>query len=201
MSVISHDSKFIFISNARTGSTSMMDMLDKATASHKRHYLGLGALPFEYHMSLEDSIKNHPEAADYFKCCFVRNPWSRFLSSFREFSNYWHAPWNEDITRFREFEDFCLSFPSLNIRNDIHFIPLTNQIYIDGNVSMDFIGRFENYKEEVYRLFSLLRLPEPNLEHYRATTGDHYRSVYTDKSRKVIEDYYADDIKNFNYSF
>lgn len=179
----------------------MMDMLDKATQGHNRHYEGLGALPFEYHMGIQKTIELHPESKDYFKFCFCRNPWSRFLSSYREFRNHWHLPWSADVFRFDSFDLFCHAYKDLKIQEDIHFLPITDQISIDGRISMDYIARFEDYENEVKSTFEMINLPCPQLMHYRSTQGASYREMFDDETRKVVASFYEADIDNFKYTF
>ena len=86
--VVSDENRFAFVCIAKAASTSI------------RRRFGFTATPENpdppphiYHMFLKDIIKQKPEAKDYFKFCFVRNPYDRLYSTYADFKyslgHYW----------------------------------------------------------------------------------------------------------------
>jgi hypothetical protein len=193
----------VFTANARTGSTSMLVALDAATGGgldsiHRR----LSALPFEYHMGIEDILREHPTSKDYFKFCFVRNPWARFLSAYEEFRDPGHHGWSKELLAYDTFEDFCLGFNDTEIKDEIHFVPLSKQVCINGELVMDYVARFENYEQEFRKIFNLTHLNLGAIPHERkAINEQNYTQEYTNKTRQLIGDFYKSDLEMFGYKW
>lgn len=71
----------------------------------------------------------------------------------------------------------------------------------DGNLCMDFIGKFENLYEDIQAIEKVI---ENNLiiPHIRKTDHDLYQSYYKDQeSKDIVADWHKKDIENFGYSF
>jgi hypothetical protein len=203
MPFINHSKSFIFIANARCGSTSMYSYLKDASLGES--YLwpeGISAKPDMYHMGIEKTLDTYPECKHYYKFAFVRNPWSRMLSSWKEFRNNGHSEWNCDISSYKDFNDFCANFHKSQLANDIHFIPVLDQLCIDGKISVDYVGKFENIEKDFNKVVSKFYSPkEHRLKILRQTLETSYREVYTKQSIDVVHEYYKKDIDFFGYKF
>ena len=71
--------------------------------------------------------------------------------------------------------------------------------WIDG-VKIDYVGRVENYLEDVQAIFQKLGLPIPLQENKENTTAyDSYESSYCTESKQIVEHYYAEDFQTFGY--
>ena len=70
----------------------------------------------------------------------------------------------------------------------------------DGRIHADFIGRFEALGEDFRRLAARLGI-EASLPHLNSSQRGDYREFYDDSTRRLIADYYAEEIKQFNYEF
>ena len=215
MPFINKTKKFIFVGNARCGSTSMYKKLaelfdkDEIIWETGRKDIknpddwkyGIVALPWLYHMGIEETLGRYPFAKDYFKFCFVRNPWSRVLSFYREFKKPRHQSWSHPILRYRSFEEFCIDFNNCPLKNDIHFVSNYRQATINEKIHMDFIGRFENIEEDFSKVISNFTENAKLDVHERNTGTSNYRDHYNNQTRKIIEEFYKEDVENFGYEF
>ena len=211
MPFINHSKKFIFVANARCASTSMYLELENQSQfdnytwpgdpEGNPNYQRLGALPYLYHMSISDVTKTYPEYKNYFKFAFIRNPWCRFVSAYHEFQKPGHEVWAEELGKFLSFRDFCFAFTDTSLASDIHFLPLSNQITVDGEIALDFVGRFENLNEDYAHLANLFNFMPSLSFHERSTNTYKYRDYYDRDTEKIIYNYYESDIELFKYSF
>ena len=56
----------------------------------------------------------------------------------------------------------------------------------EGNLAVEFVGRFENLREHFRRVCEILRV-SPELPHLNRTRHGHYRDYYDQESRAIIE--------------
>lgn len=203
MPFINNTHKFIFIGNARCGSTTMYTKLGSIFADDDIVWEnGRDAKPWLYHMSIKDTVDRYPFAKEYKKFCFVRNPWSRFLSAYREFIKPLHHEWSSSILKYKTFDDFCSGFTNDSISNDIHFKPLYNQMTINGQRCIDYVGRFENMNEDFTKILYEITGNNYTLDiHLNHTASSDYAIHYCNKSREMIEDFYSADILLLDYRF
>lgn len=143
----------------------------------------------------------------YFKFAFVRNPWDRLVSSFYFLKS---GGLNEMDRRFAEkhlaqyenFEDFVVNGLALDeIRGWVHFRAQSDWICDDdGRVMVDFVGRFENLREDFVHVARKLgkdsSLPMHNTSNHRI-----YTECFTQASREVTARVYGKDIEIFGYQF
>ena len=71
----------------------------------------------------------------------------------------------------------------------------------DGNVILDYIGRFEDFKGSWKKISKKIGFKKP-LPHVKATKKrQHYSKYYTDELRDIVADRFANDIEYFGYKF
>jgi len=71
----------------------------------------------------------------------------------------------------------------------------------DGNIGVDFIGRFENLQEDYNKVMTTIGLPERTLKHINKYERNDYRKYYSDKDIEKVFQLYKRDIEYFNYTF
>ena len=72
----------------------------------------------------------------------------------------------------------------------------------EGNVLMDFVGRFEKLQEDFDYVCDQIKIPKQELPHHVKTEDRlHYTEYYNQETQQIIADNYANDIKYFNYEF
>lgn len=124
----------------------------------------------------------------YYKFAFERNPWDRQVS------------WYHYKTRNRSPRPTFEAFNSEEKRARV----LNWDLYaIDGEVVLDFIGRYETLEADFGAVLSRVglegrvALPKVNVTKSR----DGYRKYYDDRSRDMIAAWYAPEIRHFGYTF
>lgn len=159
-------------------------------------------------------LHRYPEARDYFKFTFVRNPWSRAASCYLEKIKNEHPIKHARVLHNRRglsagmsFESFAEWLNSADGADDVadrHWMSQHSILALDqpGVISYDFIGRFESLEQDYQRLRELSHLALPHLSHRLKTQApDEYRTLYTDRSIDLIAMRYARDIQLFRYNF
>lgn len=138
------------------------------------------------------------EWKEYWKFCFVRNPWDRVVSEYH---------WANANARGVSFDEFVerLADPDRKDPYQVRPVPAdTWSMYtIDDAVVADYIGRFENLAGDMESICARLGLPFdtarfPKLKNGRRNT---YRSWYCDRSRQLIADRYRPEVTRFGYLF
>ena len=136
----------------------------------------------------------------YFKFGFVRNPWERMFSQYH-YSVKWLKQ-RKRASQWKDFEDFIFSLedPSKSSYSKTRW---TQAYFVEG---ADFIGRFENLKED-YHAMKEIHPPFKKARKWlsRRNTGrkpkGSYLSAYSDAAKKEVARYYEEDIDLFKYTF
>ncbi|KPL55832.1 hypothetical protein ABB55_11425 [Prosthecomicrobium hirschii] len=81
-------------------------------------------------------------------------------------------------------------------RNQIDYLSDRN-----GNVMVDFIGRFESLSEDISKVSQRVLGRSVEFPHLNASGRSDYRSYYTDELADLVARRYARDIQTFGYSF
>jgi hypothetical protein len=71
----------------------------------------------------------------------------------------------------------------------------------NGNLLVDFIGRFESVEDDFRRMSERAKLPEIQLQKINVTSHRDYRKYYTPASREIVEQRYKRDLEYFGYEF
>ena len=167
------------------------------------------------HQTIEHYKRNIPDAvlAEYFKFCFIRNPWDRIFSAYNylsrgginEIDNAWAQ---HNIAKYKTFQDFVEHWLTHeNIQSINHFRPQHKYI-VDGetnNIAVDFFGMFEHLADD-FRLVSSRLYPgkQVSLNHRNRTAPNNvadFREAYTENMRAIVAEIYSEDISLFGYTF
>ncbi|MBE9537824.1 MAG: sulfotransferase family 2 domain-containing protein [Proteobacteria bacterium] len=145
---------------------------------------------------------------NYFKFTFVRNPWDRAVSAYTYLRKGGSPASNEDqhwakfVNSFKSFDDFvCRWMSDENINRNALFTPQRTFLKdIFGQVTMDYIGRFESLEQDFNSIAEKLGI-SAQLPHLNQSRVESYQSFYSAESQAIIERLYADDIAEFSYVF
>jgi len=141
-------------------------------------------------------ISRH-QYSTYYKCTFVRNSWARV------FSWYKNVMRDEDKKRKIKVPDDC-SFRDY-LMNCSHHWALMSQLFwitdINGNIPMDFIGRFENLTKDFAHVCDKLGIEDTSLPHLIRGDSGNYIQFYDDETRKIVAERYAPEIAYFKFQF
>lgn len=166
-------------------------------------------LPGHIQVSTYQLVFPRPVFESYYKFTFVRNPWDRLVSAFL-FMKVGGAHrkdklWAEtNLSQFSTFEEFVKQgLKQETVQTWPHFRPQVKFLKgQNGKIELDFIGRFENIREDFEIVRNKLRINRELLYINKTTIKkDHYRTYYTDELKQIAADIYADDIRSFDYEF
>lgn len=148
---------------------------------------------------------------DYFKFTFVRNPWDRIASCYR---NKIQKRWKNNPSPSLKQKGLYFENNNLTLKEflillekkdnrfyNIHWAPQTSLVDMD---KMDFIGRFENLEEDWKHVCKKIGIDQLKLPHKLQTKPKNksYRDYYLDQeSIDIVSRIYKKEIELFNYKF
>ena len=198
---ISHSHNFIYFEVPKTGSASLLDIFAE--------YASITRLEGRY------EFLDYP---DYVKCAFVRNPWDRILSCYlnkiKKDENFENENFVNGVMRkFKKYNVFYAGMPFNefltaveNIPDEIadgHFASQYRRLVMDGKIVINYLGRFENYKQEATRFLRMVGINN-EIKFRRINRSRNrklYQEYYDDETRKIVEKRYGEDIEYFGYKF
>lgn len=149
-----------------------------------------------------------------FTFCFVRDPWDRMVSNYF----YSHKMYNllekntdtsihqlrvnivEKTNSFEEYVYWIYKYRE-NTLNQLHFIPQSEFIQ-PIRKHIDFIGRYENLNKNIKKLSKVLKIPIVlSIVNNSKERKKDYISYYNKETKRMVEEMYKADIKNFKYKF
>jgi len=183
---------FIFIHIPKTGGTSINRAFEfpKAdpTLKIKKHY---------YLADIKKRIA--PQIWEQsFKFCFVRNPWDRLYSHYR-------YRVRRKLIKADHFYDSFKAWLTYHLQenpNKGNLCPQIEWIRDDqGQIDMDFIGRFERLEEDFQKICSInnLQLELPHM--LKSNPETDYRQAYDEEMTELVAEYSKEEIRYFDYSF
>ena len=162
-----------------------------------------------------DGFVSADEFARLFKFSFVRNPYERIVSEYL-YRNYF---------AHRSFRDFVLhKLPQPGWGDDYrHVMPQYDMLHDgEGRLLVDFVGRFENLRQDFAEVCARLGITDAELPHrnpsnkrsrtlkrrvrnfvFRNGEGDkrRYTEFYDDETREAVSRFYRKDLEAFGYDF
>jgi len=142
-------------------------------------------------------IVSNEQYRDYYKFTFVRNPWSRAFSWYKNVMRDELHQKSHGVSNDISFSDFLKLF--------VGKLALRPQTYwlkdFKGNVPFDYIGRFEKLNEDFMHVCASLGLADVELPHALQGGGDDYQEHYDKKSIQIISEVYKEEISLFGYKF
>jgi hypothetical protein len=193
--MVNNEYKFVFIHIPKCAGISIESRLPKGL--YQNHHLGLN----EY-INLSGS-----HLMDYFKFCFVRNPWDRLVSLYffwknqtpsSEFYQWDHAQCDFINNNRLSFSDFLheVSSGSQVFCSREHLRPY--KYYIN---QLDFIGKFEKIQTDFDKVCDLIGIEKQILPHKNKSNHKHYSEYYNNKTINLVANMYKEDIDRLNYDF
>jgi hypothetical protein len=203
--MICHKHKFIFVHINKTAGTSLEWVLMKHSNNRRvgKRKPGISLIgrtkhrPVSEYKIIADKIYGFK---NYFKFTLVRNPWQRLLS------NYFFRKYKKGDTDIQKLS-FTEWVKNSNKRGYLFENCLSRYAQLDwitdenGEVCVDFIGRFENLQEDFNTICDKIGIPRNELPHKNATKHKHYTEYYDDESIFIVAEKYAKDIEYFGYKF
>ena len=196
--IISHKTKSIFVHIQKTAGTSIEEAMrkdDPAIAgnahSGRRHL-----------KAREIQALVRPEIwAGYYKFAFVRNPWDRLVSWYcmcvqSKAPNRFARYVIDNAPTFRDFiTKTTTGMGEKTTHDQLDFLTDAN-----GNLIVDFVGRYESLADDYARVKERLHLTH-DLARANESAHTDYRDYYTAETRDIVARRFARDIRHFGYEF
>jgi hypothetical protein len=160
-------------------------------------------------MSYEILVSNGYISSDFdrrsFKFCFVRNPWDRLVSLYFYLKKIGFIHKNKKFRTFLyEIEDDALPRIGLFHTKSRVLSQCNRQLDwitdANGRIFVDFIGKYESIDSDFRTLCDKLEIHR-DLPRRNITPHSHYSEYYDQKTRRIVEKVYAQDIEYFGYRF
>jgi len=229
-----HNIKTIFVRVPKTATTSICEKLYTADSFAKYFVRGgsgsnVSTHEVEKHESIRQIRDNTPEDQfkDYFKVGFVRNPWDWLVSYHSYYNTYGSSTkkvlkegtYQQVSNRFAglSFEDFLFKVEEELEEYKINKnSPQSSQVYYphqpqhsylidNGEIIVDFVGRYENLQETWGLLRERLnidtRYRDMELPKLNVSKRGEYKTYYKDKDIERVYNLYKKDIDLFDYKF
>lgn len=182
--VVSRERKFIYMKAPRTSGTSILRRVLQTQVPGLIHHKDAPEPFAEWRSRIDDE-----QLAEYYIFSFVRNPWDRFVS----IACYFKLP----------IERLALEFDRLRQDEPLrsHSLPQYGYSHCHGIRFADSIGRFENLQSDFNRICKRIGLKPSSLPHVNRTTHEHYSRYYDLRTKEVVTNLYAQDIRTFAYQF
>lgn len=193
---------------------------DKVVDSDGNPYLTVERKELFKHIKSKELAKYK----DYFKFCFVRNPWDRLVSCysdkikkdnsfndrhfvngvFRKFLEYNDNLFKDDKFKagmsFEEFVNCIIDIPDADA--DGHFISQHMFITdVNGKQLVDFIGKLESLDNDFAYVREKLGIHDITFPHRLKSNRESYKVYYTKQLRDMVGQRYSKDIEMFGYEF
>lgn len=157
-------------------------------------------------------IRDFRDVKNAFKFAFVRNPWDRFVSAAFHMPNVIGTEHNRDgfelfVKRcskidFGAWEKNAMQAYPNGADWPIHHHFLPQWFFLltpEGEIGVDFVGRFENLQADWQYVCSQIGVPPPQLTHWRKGSHLYYKYYYTPETWDIVGKIYQRDIDLFNY--
>lgn len=175
--------KFIFIAIPKTSTTFIQNHLEKfGTRSQLVWYKNHAIIPW-IKKDLGETRWNN-----YFKFTFVRNPWDRSVSLYH---------WKPQAKKYKNFQEWNLKTTHDNMYHKFIFDE-------KDKICVDFIGYFENLKNDFTKICKKIGIPEPKNFNKVNTQNrpQNYKKFYTNKKQiQRVRDLYTKTIDLLGYKF
>lgn len=109
----------------------------------------------------------------------------------------------DNSSTFEEFIKNCTG--EIEVKPGVFYSFAYNQLdYVsdgDGNVLVDFIGRFESFRTDLLEVSNRLGIDLKSVPHDNRSPHRHYSSYYTPETRMIVGERFKRDIEYFGYEF
>lgn len=172
----------------------------------------LGEYDYRRMLFAQKFLYSEEEFNSMFKFVIVRNPYSRAVSCWKYLTGV-GGPLGKlakpkKILMKYSFQRFLEELPNLwETKWDRHFATHTAPMWGDitgeqGELLVDKIYRLENVGEAIQDINQRLGLNIDSYKHInKYTSGKPYHKYYNKTTRRLVEEYYKDDVEQLGYKF
>ena len=131
---------------------------------------------------------------DYYKFCFVRNPFERMLSGY-----FWSKKNREQrgAAPIAPFNEWIYTLSKNKIST-------WSRYSLKNKIAVDFIGKYENIETDIAHICKQINIPALKLQKAKAnirTDRRHYSQIINSNSRKYIEKVCQKEMQAFGYAW
>lgn len=130
----------------------------------------------------------------FFKFTFVRNTWDWQVSLYF-FMKQTPFHFQHDLIAPMTFDEYIVWRVSEDRKLQKEFVVNEN-----GQQIVDFIGRYERLSEDFQHICDVLGL-HATLPHLNKSSRRDYRTYYNEKTRRLVEENFKEDIDFFGFTF
>lgn len=207
--MINHHRGFIFVHIPKCGGTSIETVFNCWGNGYTEQYYHVGNASSDQHKTIFEILDAYPDCDNYFKFCFVRNPWAKFVSEYEYMLHETRIakcpPGNPKryLPLSTSFDDFCLNTNLLYKYSYTYHEKNQHEFIFDsvGNCSVDFIGKLENFQQDFDKICESININKTELPHEYKHHKRHYTEYYNDETRDFVARRFAKDIEYFGYEF
>tara|TARA_B100000886_G_C20305638_1_gene441607 strand:+ start:111 stop:701 length:591 start_codon:yes stop_codon:yes gene_type:complete len=192
------DENILFLHIPRSGGSIIENKL-KETYTMKFYGSDTSGLSLQ-HYTANELIKKNVDIDKMFSFTFVRNPFDKILSTYLNWSIDHTKSFDDYIDMVKNVVENKLYYKisAINTNDLSHFKP---QVELLENLKSDFVGKFENYENDIKILSKmhpkLTCLNEINIKKREVD----YKQHYSERNRNIIEELYKNDLIKFKYTF
>ncbi|MBY5956614.1 sulfotransferase family protein [Membranicola marinus] len=143
---------------------------------------------------------------DYYKFIIVRNPYDRAFSDYKyiSFMHNLYGSFNDFIQGTGPYQKVMNSKKNIIYRGD-HLYPQSTFFFLDNkHIAYNQVIKFENIREGLQNVINDLNLPSKFFDtriNKSLKIFDHYSLFYNRERKKLINNYYENDLQLLNYEF
>tara|TARA_R110002096_G_scaffold199271_21_gene383154 strand:+ start:979 stop:1605 length:627 start_codon:yes stop_codon:yes gene_type:complete len=206
--MISHQHRCIFIHIPKTAGTSIekklghFETLEAGVQDHRTiRQIQPEPQPFwkECFAKSDAQSVTARQFRSYYKFTFVRNPWARAFSWYRNVMDDPRHRAKHQVPDDCSFGDFLKHHSDQwAMRPQLHWLEAK-----DGTMPLDFVGRFESLNQDFETVAKRLGLKDQSLPTLMMREGERpsYVAHYDDELRELVEARYHKEIERFGYQF
>jgi len=181
---------FIFVHINKTAGTSIIKIIGK---------------PFRKHLTAKEIIEviGQEKWDNAYKFAVVRNPWDKVVSQYKHNIK-------KNVTNMAKkeisFKDWVTCTYGEKKDPNYYYRPqmfLPQVAWLNNNeeeIDIDQIIQFKNLNSGMHDVFKILGIAQ-QIPHLNKTSKKDYKKYYDEESKKIIEDWFHEDIAVFGYTF
>ena len=206
--IVSHQHKYIFFAVPKTATHAIREALRPYNGPddwEQQQLFEVQASPIAEIASIGHGhitaneiqvIFDQDEWQRYFKFAFVRNPFERFVSACA-FLNRNNSEFKQQPTEWMK-----VAMTRERFRQRVLIRPQSEQLLnINSELSMDYVGRFENIQASLDQILDHLLLPRIGLSLRNSSDHSQYHTYYDSALKQQVSAFYQQDLDMFGYGF